>query len=122
MTQVEILENIIKTGGDCIGVYDCANCPLNTISKCATDDETLIDATRLLEKLKSQTPKEDNTYWRDVRVNAAIAAMQGVMAKIGGAGDPEFYNEINVRWANSLVKRLREDNNFINKGETNGTN
>lgn len=47
--------------------------------------------------------------WQQVRIQAAIAAMQGLLACPGTTGTHDSFAEDSVRYANALVEELKEE-------------
>jgi hypothetical protein len=93
----------IKATGEIINIASYAKITLDKCDSYGTPMEVRPEDVELIDNV------EEDSYWQNVRIQAAIAAMQGVMNFFGSIDyNRETIAELAVKQADALIDKLKE--------------
>ena len=93
----------IKATGEIINIASYAKITLDKCDSYGTPIEVRPEDVELIDNV------EEDSYWQNVRVQAAIAAMQGVMNFFGSIDyNKEIIAKLAVEQADALIDKLKE--------------
>ena len=93
----------IKATGEIINIASYAKITLDKCDSYGTPIEVRLEDIELIDNV------EEDSYWQNVRIQAAIAAMQGVMNFFGSIDyNKETIAELAVKQADALIDKLKE--------------
>jgi hypothetical protein len=92
----------IKATGEIINIASYTKITLDKCDSYGTPIEVRPEDVELIDNV------EEDSYWQNVRVQAAIAAMQGVMKYFGSIDKKWTIAKLAVEHADALIKQLKE--------------
>ena len=93
----------IKATGEIINIASYAKITLDKCDSYGTPIEVKPEDVELIPNV------EEDGYWQNVRIQASIAAMQGIMSFFGSIGyNKETIAELAVAQADALIDKLKE--------------
>ena len=92
----------IKKTGEIVNISEYAKITLDQCDSCGNPIEVKPEDVELIADV------EEDDYWQNVRIQAAIAAMQGFLSRQTYRAGLEILAKDSVRLANLLVEELKK--------------